>query len=416
MRSGPPATLTSKCGEVSRHRRWPDRLYNLAAALLSLLPVAMVPFTRSSPAVLTAAALAALGGAALDDALPALWKRGVGALGQALGLSCLALAGWAVLSLLWSPFPLLSARVLGEFAIPIAAAFVLGLILPGRIDLAWWMRVAALAATAAGILIVLDVQTGLAVRATVGSNPIAFVLNRPTLTILVLVPGLAALLVRERQPWTATILALAAVGAVAESISGAAKLGLAVGLAVFALAWCARRMALGLVAGAMLGSVALAPMLGDVADRILPERLLAQLTRAHAQDRVDIWRSFGAAVRERPLTGTGFGTSASFGDTPAAQRVRPEFRPLLDVGHPHNAPLQIWAELGAVGAVLAALIMALTLRAIERLEGLPLALALALTGGGLAASLVGQGAWQGWWPAGIGASLVWFSLAVRDRV
>ena len=58
---------------------------------------------------------------------------------------------------------------------------------------------------------------------------------------------------------------------------------------------------------------------------------------------------------------------------------------------------------------------ALTLRAIDGLDGPAFAAALALTGGALAASLVGQGAWQGWWPAGIGASILWFRVAVMGK-
>ena len=33
---------------------------------------------------------------------------------------------------------------------------------------------------------------------------------------------------------------------------------------------------------------------------------------------------------------------------------------------------------------------------------------LALLGGVAAVSLVGHGAWQGWWAAAVGAAIVWF--------
>ena len=415
MRTFHAASVSSK-PDHGRPGLQTDQLYNLSATLLAVLPVAMVVSTRSSPALLTAAALAALGGVALEGGASALIRQAGARMREPIGLACLAFGLWAILSLAWSPVLPLSLHVLGEFALPVMSAFLLALVLPGRIDAGFWARAATLAALFAGVLIVLDLETGLALRRELGGNSIPFALNRPALTLLVLVPGLAVLLARAGQSWLAILIAGIAALATLRSISGAAKLGLAVGLMTFLLAWAERRVALALVAMALLGSIAVAPMLGDLADRALPKSLLAQLARAHAQDRVDIWRSFGAAVREQPLAGAGFGTSAAFGDAPVATKVRSEFRPLLDVGHPHNAPLQIWAELGVIGAALAALIVAFTLRAVEPLGGPPFAAALALAAGGLAASLVGQGAWQGWWPAGIGASLVWFRLAERDRV
>jgi hypothetical protein len=36
---------------------------------------------------------------------------------------------------------------------------------------------------------------------------------------------------------------------------------------------------------------------------------------------------------------------------------------------------------------------------------------LGLMAGVAAVSLVGHGAWQGWWPAAIGAAVVWFRFA-----
>jgi O-antigen ligase len=96
------------------------------------------------------------------------------------------------------------------------------------------------------------------------------------------------------------------------------------------------------------------------------------------------------------------------GEAPVAEQVAPDFATLLAVGHPHNAALQIWVELGVIGAFLGALVAALLLRGMAGLGRAELAAATALLAAGLADSLVGQGAWQGWWPAAIGAALVWF--------
>jgi O-antigen ligase len=123
--------------------------------------------------------------------------------------------------------------------------------------------------------------------------------------------------------------------------------------------------------------------------------------------------SFGAAIRERPWIGSGFGVSPRLGDSAVAAQVAPERRMLLAVGHPHNAAVQIWTELGAVGAVLAVVVLLLTLRALGRFGPPNFAPMLALAAAIAAVSLVGHGAWQGWWPAAIGTAVVWFRFALR---
>jgi O-antigen ligase len=101
-------------------------------------------------------------------------------------------------------------------------------------------------------------------------------------------------------------------------------------------------------------------------------------------------------------------------ETDAAAAVAPELRPLLGVGHPHNAALQIWVELGAVGAALTATALLLLLRLMASLRTESLAPRLALLMGAAAVSLVGHGAWQGWWPAALGAAILW--LRSTDRL
>jgi exopolysaccharide production protein ExoQ len=84
---------------------------------------------------------------------------------------------------------------------------------------------------------------------------------------------------------------------------------------------------------------------------------------------------------------------------------------MLGVGHPHNAALQIWVELGAVGAALAFLVFAFLLRSIARLDAGAAAPRLALVAGAGMVALVGHGAWQGWWIACLGLAAVLFRTA-----
>ncbi|HEY8382667.1 MAG TPA: O-antigen ligase family protein [Microvirga sp.] len=389
-------------------------LWHAAAVVLALMPLGMVAAHRSSPAFLGLAAILALLALAREGDLGAFQGRAVAALRTPLGLAALALAGWGLVSSGWSAFPALSLRALGEFWLPVLSAFILALALPGRVprSIPWLL---AGAAALACLVIVIELRTGLAFRRQVGLRDAAFIFNRPVLTVLVLLAPLMLWLGRRGVPgWSAAaVLAVSFALALLRSESGAAKLGLLAGLGTFLIAWAAPRLALRAAMAAVVLVFAVAPVLGPVTDRLIPASVHTRLKDAHSRDRIDIWLSFNAAIREQPLLGGGFGVSPRMRETPVASQVPTDRRTLLAVGHPHNAAVQVWAELGLVGAVLAGAVLLLVLRGLGGLPRLEAAAALALVGAAGAVALVGHGAWQGWWPAGIGAAVVWFR-AIRQ--
>jgi O-antigen ligase len=382
-------------------------LERIAVGCLVAVPPAMAIAHRSSPLFVALAALAALGAAAAEDRLSELGRDLAEALSSPIGSAARAFLAWAMVSAAWSPSGPHALAALAEFVLPSGAAVILALTLPMRMARSSVLLLAG-GMMLASVIILADLASGLALRKVLGLRADPFVLNRPALTLLVLLPVAVWLLVRDGRRWLALGLAILVAAAILRSESGAAKLGLTALVAAGGLTLLARRAGLALVGAALLTALAVAPVAGEIADRALPGAVYRALARAHAQDRVDIWRSFGAALREQPVLGTGFNSTARMGEAPVAKRVAPDFATLLAVGHPHNAALQIWVELGAVGAFLATFVAALVLRTMAALGRAEAAVAVALLAAGLADSLVGQGAWQGWWPAAIGASLVWF--------
>jgi O-antigen ligase len=101
--------------------------------------------------------------------------------------------------------------------------------------------------------------------------------------------------------------------------------------------------------------------------------------------RLDYWSHGVDWVRMRPLRGWGLDASRMFG-------------PGIKL-HPHNQPLQVWMELGAVGAVLAAAFWGV---ALTKLSGPRPSLRTAATCACAAVYLlfgVNFGVWQEWWLA-----------------
>lgn len=391
------------------------RLYDAGAVALALVAPAMALANRSSPLVVGIAALLFLAGAIAEQGGRAAASLLIGPLRSPLGLAALAFLGWCLVSLAWSPFPALWGRVLSEFLPTLAAAAILARLAPSRLP-AWALPLGAALLAAACLYMAGSLALSLAPQAWLGQRVALFMFNRSLLTVLLLAGPLAACLaLRGRRLAALLLLALAAL-AILRSISGAATLGLLAGAVMFGIGRFAPRAAALALAALILGlAFALAPVEGDLLHRLMPEAAHERLTQSSSRARVAIAQSFGAAVAQAPWIGSGYGMGLRFAEVPAAQALEPEMRAMLAVGHPHNTFLQIWSELGVVGAGLAALVAFLALRAAAALPRLLFATALGLTGAAVAVMFVEHGAWQGWWTAGCGAAITWLRAAACAR-
>lgn len=388
----------------------------VATALLVAMPPVMWAANRSAPLLLGLAGLASLLAAWQAGEARAVLDRARRALLSPVGLCLLGFLLWALISLSWSHRPGPGLRMHGELVISLAAGCAVAWSWP-RIAPSWALRALACSLVLTGLLVALEVRLGPGTRDALGLRSQAYIFNRPILTGLLLVApvlaGLGSGSLRDRLLAAAGVVGIVAAMLVGES--GAAKLG----LILMVMAWLAARLLPRLaLAAAMTGFVALmalAPFLGLLAERALPGPVYERLAQAHARERVDIWLSFGEAVQARPLIGSGFNSAAALLGHPVAGFVTPEHRPMLDVGHPHNAYLQAWVETGFVGV---ALLTAAGLLALWRLRHLPareLAPRLGVVVAGLGVATVGHGAWQGWWIAALGAVAAWFLAGARRR-
>ncbi|BAU91012.1 O-antigen polymerase [Methylorubrum populi] len=390
------------------------RLYAAGAVALALVAPMMAVANRSSPLVVGVAALLFLAGAVAEHGGRAASLL-IGPLRSPLGLAALAFLGWCLVSLAWTPFPGLWGRVLSEFLPTLAAAAILARLAPARLP-PWALPLGAGLLAAACLYIVASLALGLAPQAWLGQRVALFMFNRPLLTLLLLAGPLTAFLALRGQRLAAGALVAVAALAILRSISGAALLGLLAGGVMFAVGRLASRpVALTLAALTLALAFALAPVEGDILHRLMPEAAHERLTQSSSRARVAIAQSFGAAVAQAPWIGSGYGMGLRFAEVPAAQALEPEMRAMLAVGHPHNSFLQIWSELGLVGAALAALVAFLALRAAAALPRLLFAAALGLLGAAVAVMFVEHGAWQGWWTAGCGAAITWLRAAACAR-
>jgi O-antigen ligase len=108
-------------------------------------------------------------------------------------------------------------------------------------------------------------------------------------------------------------------------------------------------------------------------------------------ERLDIWTFSAAKIVEKPWMGWGLDASRTFGSAISL--------------HTHDAAIQIWLELGAVGAVIVAAFWIGVWSAIELLARRDRTAAAAAAGAATAYLAIGGlsfGVWQEWW-LGLGA-------------
>jgi len=188
--------------------------------------------------------------------------------------------------------------------------------------------------------------------------------------------------------WMIGTLFIGLVGAAVQMSADAALAGLAVGLLAYGAVAMMGRLGVLLLVTATTFYWAATPLLVRLAvDHDLVLRAQAVLG-ASWDARLDIWSFATARIMEHPLLGWGLDASRTFGNS----------IPL----HTHNGALQVWLEMGAVGALLMATAWLFLLKAIYDLVEVDRRLAAVAAASACAYLMIGAvsfGVWQEWWLA-----------------
>ena len=305
---------------------------------------------------------------------------------------------WAALSLLWTPFfddaweRLFKATGVGLFAFVTLAS------MPAR------MRASNLYLTPLGagvgalsaIIWVMTVPN--AQTAIDGEGP---VLVRTALSVTLLAwPGLAWLLMRSERAF-AIVLAAVAVAAALVTEPRGAVLALSAGAVVFGACVLAPRLTIQAVQWLLMLAIMAAPVLPFV---IAPLARTLFGADSSAWQPWEIWRDSVLAEPLRLLTGHGLDTA-----------LRSQLAGLLATGAPQSVLFEVWYELGLLGAVPLALLVALAVRSAAQFgEGIAPCLLGAIVNL-FAFACVGLVGSQPWWLTLIAVLSIAFTAVIHGR-
>lgn len=330
----------------------------------------------------------------------------------AIALACLF--AWAAVSCLWAPHP-------GDSLILIVQ--VLGVTLAGFMLVAGAetadediRRRSVVALGVAGAIFPILIGTelldsGLAAhlargwRAHFTFNPVLY--DRGAAIGSIVAWPIAFALWRRIGPRTAMLFLALMLAFLFQLEMAAATLAFVVGGAIFLISYWKPRESLRAITALMLLGILVAPplLVATGAGRELPDlahELPEQATSM--KHRLMIGQFVLGKIAERPFTGFGFDSSRSIPGGQATAIMGQAVLPL----HPHNGILQIWLELGPLGAIFAAAIVTLVLRRIMAIgpRG-PTAMATATFAAFMTIAVISFGIWQNWW-----LMLAWMAAAL----
>lgn len=388
------------------------------------LPLAIAFLAAPFVAVLQSKAMAPLALIPMAMTLGLGWREGWRPglpQGAVLWLGLL-LCAWGALSTLWAPEPARAAQQ----AVTLAAMILLAHGAAGAAQGARLMPWIGLGLVLGLLAALADWQSGNALRAAVRGLkevPEALMFGlKPAASLMALLLPLGFAL---PWPWLGRAALLVLGAAVLISLPGeTARLATIAGLAAALLSLAAPRLVPRLVGVAVALAILAMPLLVGLIPKIPSAGLPAS-----AVHRLVIWDFAATRIAEKPLMGWGLEASRAvpggraqpdaavldrLNITAPAQRdflalPHVELMPL----HPHNGALQLWLELGGIGALLgAALVFALGVAAARSSApavGAGMLASAAVTG------MLSFGLWQAWWVASLLLALVALALLPRAK-
>jgi len=236
------------------------------------------------------------------------------------------------------------------------------------------------------------------------------VLNRAGVILFLAAWPVALVLWRQGHRLLASTAVLAAAAVICFGVSSSNFIALFAGLTGALLAWYLGPRLQYVLALVFAAGILVAPI--TTAAWLTPERMAPYIDEAKYSilHRFHIWHFTGERIAEKPVLGWGIDAARRI---PGGDTKLPSGGNVMGV-HPHNASLQIWLELGGLGALLTTILVIALWRIIGALtDPAARAGATAMLLSALTVANLSFGIWQTWWMATLTAVAVLWTVALR---
>ena len=352
---------------------------------------------------------------------------------QPIALCLIAFLGLAAISAIWSIEPASSLRT----ALTLAATFFGGLFLADTVNVLTEeeRKKLYLGVVVGGVLALLlivfeqltdgflsrTIQIAKGNNISTGKNMLAGL--NAGMSVFAIFAWPWALAVKNRFGTTASVLALMmSIGVIFLSSADTPALAFMVGLLVAALSLVSRKIVLVLAAALTVAGITLAPLVpGLLPDPHTEARAYSSLSNSGVH-RLAIWQTVAEHISKDPVLGIGmnstrflYGNADRVVNVFAADDPVKMWKNLAEPIplHAHNGVLQIWLELGGVGALLLAGVLLMVMWRIRQgfNDVVATALRLGMLFSGMILFSLSFGPWQGWWQAAIWLSIMMMPAA-----
>ncbi|WP_162913299.1 O-antigen ligase family protein [Rhodospirillaceae bacterium SYSU D60014] len=371
----------------------------LATLALALAPVAIFASKGTVVILAVTGLVLALSQAQRRNALQAL--------ATPLSLALVAFLLWAALSSAWAPDPMRSITLVARCTLLFAAGLVC-VTAAARMTLSErQVAVCGVALGGAIMLLLLAIETvsdaaltrlvrGMDMETLIARKNGAPLSYGATLLTVFCWPALLAV-ARLKGHRLALLLFLPIPLVLGFQWITASTVAIGFGMAVFLLVYAWPRTTLGLLFGAFAVSIIAAPLLPPILASTANIEANAEYLPLSWQHRIEIWQFAAEKAAERPLAGWGFDATRVLGRIAESEIFSGGTLAL----HPHNLSLQLWIELGGIGALLVVGFGFLLFRWLWRNsdDRATAATAAATLTCYLVYAQISRGAWQNWWLA-----------------
>lgn len=384
---------------------------NMAFIVIAMAPTLMIA-AREIPATLAVVVTLFLMMAVMLDGNLSAVTHDVSRLVRSWGgMAAIGLVSLAVASTLWSPIPDRGLAHVGYFGGGLILAALSACALRHTRP-TFSTRLLAAGMILAAVLVITDLTMDSALRMRLGLATDDYRLNRAVVAIALFLPLVSVLYVAERRIMGLMAIWAVCAAAIVISVSYSAKLALIIVIMVLPLSWQFPLFVHRCIGFAAILTILAMPLIAPAANALIPERVHTAVGYYSLTIRGEMWAETALFIAKKPVFGWGIEASHVLSELPEASVLDEHQRSLLSWGHTHNAPLQLWLELGGVGAVIAAVGIAAAMIAMERLPRPLLPAASTTFAAAFAISCISHGAWQAWW-WGWGALLIaLFAIAV----